>query len=164
MRKLKRGNLTIECALIMPVILVCILAIVWLVIFMYDKNVMYRALVHALEAADYKNSSTNNQLKKEIEERFYEDIKGQLVGVKDPVFEIKVSAGKVSAGVESRLDVAADNAILSTLGEIKISVTKKRMDGAKIISDIRRVKALYDIANNLIESENKDLSETSEGE
>ena len=80
------------------------------------------------------------------------------------MFEIKVSAGKVTAGIESRLDVAADNAVLSTLGEIKISVTKRRMDGAKIISDIRRVKALYDIANNLIESENKDLSETAEGE
>lgn len=151
--KNKKGNFTIECALIMPIILVCILAVVWLIIFLYDKNVMYRAMIHAVSAADYKNSSTNGELKKEIEERLYEDLNNQLVGVKESSVSVKVGAKKVTVTVEGKLNVPMSENILSSLSEIELKVTKKRMDAAGIIADVRRVKALYDIADKIINSD-----------
>ena len=35
-----KGSFTIECALIMPVILLCIVSIIWMMIYMYDENVV----------------------------------------------------------------------------------------------------------------------------
>ena len=153
-RKCRAGNFSIECAMVMPIILLCIIALVWLVIFLYDKNVIYRSLVHAVSAADYKNSSTNNQLKNEIEERLYEDLKGELVGVKESNAYVKVGAKKVTAGIECKLNVPMNENVLATLGELKVEITKKRMDAAGIIADVRRVKALYDIADKYINSDN----------
>ncbi len=163
LRQFRRGNFSIECAMVMPIILLCIIALVWLIIFLYDKNVMYRALVHAVSAADYKNSSTNNQLKNEIEERLYEDLKGELVGVKETNAFVYVGAQKVKAGIECTLNVPMDENVLSNLGELKVEITKKRMDAAGIIADVRRVKALMEIADKYINTDEGISEENMEG-
>ena len=149
----KNGSFTIECALIMPVILLCVISIMWLMIYMYDENVIYRSLVHAVLAADYHESDSNSELKNEIEERVYEDLKGQLVGVTDAEIFVKVGMNNVTARVEAKLALSQDLPGLSKLGEIKTEVKEKRMFGADIILDVRRIKAIYDIADKIVGSE-----------
>ena len=151
--KYKNGSFTIECALIMPVILLCFVSIMWLMIYMYDENVIYRSLVHEVLAADYHESDSNSKLKNEIEERVYEDLKGQLVGVTDAEVFVIVGKNNAAVRVEAKLGMSQDLPGLSELGEIKIEVKEKRMSGADIIMDVRRIKAFYDIANKLIENE-----------
>ena len=149
----KNGSFTIECALIMPVILLCVVSIIWLMIYMYDANVIYRSLIHAVLAADYHESDSNSELKNEIEERVYEDLKGQLVGVSDAEVFVKVGKNNVTASVEAKLAMSQNLPGLSGLGEIKTEVKEKRMSGADIILDVRRIKAVYDIANKIVGSE-----------
>lgn len=148
----KRGSFTIECALIMPVILLCIVSIMWLMIYMYDENVIYRALVHAVLAADYHESDSNSTLRDEIEERVYEDLKEQLVGVTDADVFVKVGKNKAYARVEAKLGIPQNIPGLE-LDEIKVEVEETRISGADIILDVRRIKALYDIAGKLAENE-----------
>jgi hypothetical protein len=148
----KNGSFTIECALIMPVILLSVVSIIWLMIYMYDANVIYRSLVHAVLAADYHESDSNSELKNEIEERVYEDLKGQLVGVTDAEVFVKVGKNNVTARVEAKLAMSQDLPGLSELGEIKTEVKEKRMSGADIILDVRRIKAIYDVAEKIVGS------------
>ena len=148
----KNGSFTIECALIMPVILLCVVSIMWMMIYMYDANVIYRSLVHAVLAADYHESDSNSELKNEIEERVYEDLKGQLVGVTDAEVFVKVGKNNVTARVEAELAMSQNLPGLSELGEIKTEVKEKRMSGADIILDVRRIKAIYDIAEKIVGS------------
>ena len=159
-----KGSFTIECALIMPVILLCVVSIMWLMIYMYDENVIYRSLVHAVLAADYHESDSNNELKNEIEERVYEDLKGQLVGVSDAEVIVKVGKNNVSAKVEAKLGMSMDIPGMSELGEIEVEVKGMRKFGADIILDVRRVKAVYDIAEKLAGSENDTEIPELEGE
>ena len=65
------GNLTIECAMIMPLILLVIISVVWLMIYLYDSVVIEKALVHGVMAADYRDSRTNSELMKEIEMQLF---------------------------------------------------------------------------------------------
>ena len=160
---LKNGSFTIECALIMPVILLCIVSVMWLMIYMYDENVIYRSLVHAVLAADYHESDSNNDLKNEIEERIYEDLKGQLVGADDAEVFVKVGKNNVTARVEAELGMSQSIPGLSELGEIKVEVKEKRLFGSDIILDVRRIKAVYDIANKLTVDEKNKIPEL-EGE
>ena len=160
----KKGSFTLECALIMPVILICIVSLMWLMIYMYDENVIYRALVHAVMAADYRESDTNSQLKNEIEERVYEDLKGQLVGVTDAEVFVNVGKKKVGARVEAKLGMPLDIPGLSELADIKVEVKETRMFGADIIMDVRRIKAVYDVAIKLSESEKDAENPGLEGE
>ena len=51
--KIKKGNMTIECALIMPMILTVIISLVWLTIYLYDMSVAQTALIHGLLISDY---------------------------------------------------------------------------------------------------------------
>ena len=148
----KNGSFTIECALIMPVILLCVVSIMWMMIYMYDANVIYRSLVHAVLAADYHESDSNSELKNEIEERVYEDLKGQLVGVTDAEVFVKVGKNNVTARVEAKLAMSQELPGLSELGEIKTEVKEKRMSGADIILDVRRIKAIYDMAEKIVGS------------
>ena len=159
----RNGSFTIECALIMPMILLCIVSVMWLMIYMYDENVIYRSLVHAVLAADYRESDSNSELKNEIEERVYEDLKGQLVGVSEAEVFVKVGRNSVTAKVEAKLAMSQNLPGLSELGEIKTEVKEKRMSGADIILDVRRIKAIYDIADKIVGSEkDKEEVETEE--
>ena len=99
-----KGNYTVECAMIMPIIFMCIISVLWLMIYMYNANIMYRALYHAVSAADYHNSKNNTQLKNEVEDRIYEDINGQLVGIKDGKVNVKVGKNSVTASIEGNLE------------------------------------------------------------
>ena len=153
---LKNGSFTIECALIMPIILLCIVSMMWLMIYMYDEIVIYRALVHAVLAADYHESDSNNELKEEIEERVYEELKGQLVGVSDAKVFVKVGKNKVNARVEAKLGMSQNIPGMSDLSEIKTEVKETRRFGADIILDVRRIRAIYDIADKLAGSGNDD--------
>ena len=149
MKKKAKGSFTVECALIMPIILLVIVSVIWIMIAMYDKGIMYKAAVHAILAADYHVSDNNFQLKKEIEERIYEESDGQLVGTDEPEISVNILGNKVNIKMNAALNVPSDIAGISELDNISVGVSKKRWFGADIISDVRRIKALYDLAEEL---------------
>ena len=149
MKKKAKGSFTVECALIMPIILLVIVSVIWIMIAMYDKGIMYKAAVHAILAADYHVSDNNFQLKKEIEERIYEESDGQMVGTDEPEISVNILGNKVNIKMNAALNVPSDIAGISELDNISVGVSKKRWFGADIISDVRRIKALYDLAEEL---------------
>lgn len=154
-----KGNFTVECAMIMPIILMCIISVLWLMIYMYNANIMYRALIHAVSAADYHNSKNNTQLKNEVEDRIYEDINGQLVGIKDGKVNVKVGKNSVTASIEGNLEISESLPGLSNLSKIKAEVKKTRMHGADIILSTRKIKALYDALEGMAKEGNTEEKE-----
>lgn len=158
-----RGSFTIECAMLMPMILLCIVAIMWLMIIMYDKNVMDRALVHAVLEAEHNPGMSMTKLKKEIEKRIYDDLEGQLVGVKDVKVTVRVEMTKIRATIEAEAGISDNIPFATKLNEIKSEVVERRLSGADLIMDVRRIKALYDIVKNLTDDGMEDTSEM-EGE
>jgi len=118
---------------------------------MYDKNVIFTACVHAVQAADYHLSDNNFELEKEMKGRLYEGLEGKLIGVEEPEITVKVSKKKVTAQVETKLGVPEDVMGISKLSKLEVKVEKKRIDPVESISDIRRIKAIYDLTKELVE-------------
>ncbi len=148
-RKIKdlraNANLTVECALIMPMILLVIISIIWLMIYLYDSLTVQKALVHAVLAADYRVSKSNGELMKEIEGRINEALEGQLVGCEEPKVSVKVSKYKVSAKVETKLNIPLNLPGLSRLVNLKSEIKKRRLYGADLIYDVKRIKAIAEL-------------------
>ncbi|MBQ2184019.1 MAG: hypothetical protein II399_05225, partial [Lachnospiraceae bacterium] len=71
---------------------------------------------------------------------------------------------KVGARVEAKLGMPLDIPGLSELADIKVEVKETRMFGADIILDVRRIKAVYDVAIKLSESEKDAENPGLEGE
>ncbi|MCR4649008.1 MAG: pilus assembly protein [Lachnospiraceae bacterium] len=136
------ANLTVECALIMPMILLVIISIIWLMIYLYDGLTVQKALVHAVIAADYRVSKSNGELMKEIEERINEALEGQIVGCEEPVVSVKVSKYSVSAKVETKLNIPLNLPGISKLTDLKAEIKKRRLYGADLIYDVKRIKAI----------------------
>lgn len=146
--------------MIMPIILLTIVSIVWLMIFLYDRTVMYKALVHAVMAADYAGNCSNNELKKIIEDRIDEELGEALLGVENADISVKVSKRKVSASISTTFAVPQNVPVLSELRETEMEIEKVRMSAAELISDVRRIKALYDFAKGFIDDNKETLNKT----
>ena len=158
MNNVRKANFTVECAIIMPIILSVIISVMWLMIGIYDRNIMYSALVHGVLAADYQDKQGSISLKNEIEKRIEEETDGRLFGVTDTEISVKVTNRKVIASVDTKLNVPINLPIISDFNMLSVKVSKRRMQGADLINDVRRIKALYDIINGLTEDGNEEES------
>ncbi len=153
MNRLKKANLSIECALVMPTIFLVIVFLLWLMIYLYNGCVIQKALVHGVQEADYRECDNNFELKNEVEKRIYEELKGYLVGVESPTVKVTITKNYVKASVETKLNIGSDLDILNNMSDIEVNIKKRRMHGADLINDVRRIKALYDIGKDLFDDE-----------
>ena len=151
MKRLKKANLSIECALVMPTILLVIIFLLWLMIYLYNGCVIQKALVHGVLEADYRECSNNLELRNEVEKRIYEELKGYLVGVEAPTVKVTVTRNYVKASVETKLNIGSDLKILDNMSDMEVKIRKRRMQGADLINDVRRIKTLYDIGKDLFD-------------
>ena len=55
--------------------------------------------------------------------------------------------------METKLNIGSDLDILNNMSDIEVNIKKRRMHGADLINDVRRIKALYDIGKDLFDDE-----------
>lgn len=144
MKKIKEGSYTVECALIMPIVLLVIVSLVWLLIYMYDKAAFEKNLIHALMVADYDYSASNTNLKDKIEERINESLADEIIGMKEVKVNVKVDKFSCSAEAEGVLNIPEGIPGLSKFCKLDIKISKKRTSGAETIKEARRFRKIKD--------------------
>ena len=140
----REGNFTVECALLMPVILLCIVSVLWLSINLYNVNAMHKALIHGLLASEYYPDVSNNKLKNIIEDRIREEMKGSLVGTDNVEIKVKVSKLECEASAEAVLNLPEGITGLSELRLVKVSDKIMRLEPARTVQDMKKVENIYE--------------------
>ena len=113
--RLKKANMTIECALIMPIILTVIISLIWLTIYLYDMGVAQTALIHGLLISDYSPNVTNSSLSDYVKAGIEEESAPYLVGVNDCRVSTKIKQRKCTAGIEMQMNIPEASPVISKL-------------------------------------------------
>ena len=148
--KIKKGNMTIECALIMPMILTVIISLVWLTIYLYDMSIAQTALIHGLLISDYSPNTTNSSLKEAIKAAIDEESAPYMVGVEECKVTTKVKQRKCIASMEIRMNITDSSPVLSKLMKNSMEFSSTRLSPAYVIRDTRKFKGMYDYYENLL--------------
>lgn len=141
---IKKANMTIECALIMPTILTVIISLIWLTIYLYDMSMAQKAIIHGLLISDYSPHVTNSSLKNAIEEGIEEESAPYMVGVTKCDVRVKVKQRKCIASIGLQMPALESSPVLSELMSNNMEFSSDRLSPAYVVRDTRRIKGMYD--------------------
>lgn len=155
MSKYKEGNFTIECALIMPIVMLCILSVIWMMIYMYDRIMINKALIHGVLACDYLCGESNLNIKKAVEKSINENLAGTLVAV--DTIEIKVACNDIwcKVEIEARLNVPNGLPGIDKLSLIKLKKEKIILNGGEFVRNVNRTEKYAGLLKEFINDSNK---------
>lgn len=140
MEKYKRGNFTIECALIMPLIMLSIILLLCLMIHMYDRIVINKALIHGVMACDYCREDQNYQIKKMIENRINEELSGSLVAIDRLQIGVKANDIWCEADIEASHNFPEIIPDMNTIFTIRMKKKKSILSGGEYIRNVNKLE------------------------
>ena len=144
--KTENGSITIESALIMPVVLYVIVLLVYLLLFLYNRNVCYDAALLSAKQAAYFESDTNRQIEKKMKEKCEEALLDRLVGVENLSVKISVSRFRTETEISARmcfLDAPVIKGLIP-FGEIKVKGSAERFRPVDYFRAMKKVEYLSD--------------------
>ena len=137
--KEKRGYMTLEATMIMPLIIVGIVFVIYISFYLYDASIIrqisYVAALRASQQMDYTAEQMENYAKKHLEEQ----LEKRLLAIKGREQEIKVSLGKVKIKMSATVDMPFSNFISEKLNLWKMESETEviRVNPVKIIRSVR---------------------------
>lgn len=158
--RIRNGSMTLECAMLMPIILMVIISIIWLMIFMYDRVVINRALIHGVMYCDYVRDENNFIIEKEIEKRINEQLADSIIAVNEVNVCVKVNDWWCKAEIEAQMDIPDGISWLSGISVIKMEKKKDIIYGARVIRLVNRVEKYKNLIDKL--GQEGDLSKVEE--
>ena len=104
---LQKGSMTVETALIMPVVLSVILTVILFLLYLYNRSVMNDAAILASAQVMYsEKDDLNGEIVKQIKEKCETALSDRLVGMDDLQTEISVGKLKSSVTITGKLRIA----------------------------------------------------------
>jgi Flp pilus assembly protein TadG len=94
----KNGSITLESALILPVVLYVILWVFYFMLFLYNRGICQDAAILAARQTIYCEDETNRKIERAVADKCEEALLDRLVGVKD--IKVRVSTGRFRTEVE----------------------------------------------------------------
>lgn len=144
-----KGSMTIECALLMPIIISVIISVMWLMIYMYDRIMINRALIHGILYCDYIRKENTIVIEKEIEKRINEDLNNRILATNDIKVSVKFNNMHCKVSAEARMNIPGGIEWLEKMSVIRIEQEKYILNGAAVIRDIDRAKTYLDLFNEI---------------
>ncbi len=145
MKKELKGSLTVEAALVMPVVLYTIAAIIVFLLFLYNRNVMTdAALLAARQISYYDKDSVNALLVRYAKEKCEEELCDRLIGMEDISIVVSVGRFQSTVTVKGRLTLAGTGIIGYSLPfeTIQVQGRAERFYPGDVIRAIRKGEAL----------------------
>ena len=96
-RRFLDANITVECALVMPVILSVLVLLVAFLLFLYNRNVLQDAALLGVKNATYYEDRSNREIEESVAFKSFEAVRGRLIFMEN--LRMEVSVGKVQARV-----------------------------------------------------------------
>ena len=160
--KIRKGNLTVEAALIMPVILSVIVILVSFTLFLYNRSVMTDAAILAAEQVIYyEGDETNSGMVKIVKEKCETALADRLVGMDDIHTEISVGKIQSSVVISGELKIAEYGFVPDSISfrTIRVKASCDRFRPSQFIRNVRKGKKLKE----WITERNLDLNDTNDG-
>ena len=142
--------MTIECALIMPIILTVIISLIWLTVYLYDTGIAQTAMIHGLLVSDYNPNVTNSSLCDSIKAGIEEESTPYMVGITDCSVSTKVKQRKCMATMTFKMNITDSAPVISTLTTNTMEYSHSRLSGAYVIRDTRKLKGMYDFYKSIL--------------
>ena len=140
-KKEKSAYLTIEAALVIPVILGGIVFILYVGFYLCNLVAMKQAAyIAALRGSQMKQASSA-KIKKYVEEQVDELLTGQILAKEDIEKEVKVSTGKIKVKIYTKLEILFAKLLFleEANWEIKGEAQVSRADPIEIIRGVRKI-------------------------
>ena len=146
-KQIKAGSLTVEAALVMPIIVYIILLMVIFMLYMYNRSVMEDAAILAVkQVVYYEEDKTNSEMVRIVKEKCEESLKERLIGM-DKV-TVDVSVGKMQSRVKlkGRLVIAGSGIMGYSVPfeTIEVSAKSDRLRPGQFIRTVRKGKKIKD--------------------
>ena len=149
--RFRKANMTIECALIMPIILTVIISLIWLTVYLYDTGIAQTAIIHGLLISDYSPYVSNTSLSDSIKAGIEEESSPYLVGVSDCSIKTKVKQRQCIATMTIQMNIPDSAPVISKLTTNTMEYSLTRLSGAYVIRDTRRIKGMYDFYKSILD-------------
>lgn len=92
-----QANMTVECALVMPVVLSVIVLLIMFLIYLYNRNVLQDAAFLGVKNATYYEDRSNREIEESVAFKSWEAIRGRLIFMEN--VKMDVSVGKFQVRV-----------------------------------------------------------------
>lgn len=138
-RRKNRGMMTLEAAVIVPVILVATILIFWTGVLLHDRaaarSAVSAAVLRGSERAELSNEELVS-LMKEVADSWLEE---RLVMMEEPELEVAAEYGKLSASLTGRLEVPSLPFFGSAVWDVSASAEAMRLRESQIVRTIHRI-------------------------
>ena len=142
----KKGSFTLELTILMPFIITFILIISFLVLYLYNRNVMQNAASRGVKQCFYYENETNEEIQKECEKTVLADLEQYMVGVDELEMEIAVTKYKVSVELTGTLNVPQvillENISLDTFWKYRVKAEETRLKPSELLRGSTQIKDL----------------------
>ena len=142
---LRKGSLTVEAALIMPVVLSVILTVIVFMLYLYNRSVMNDAAILASAQVMYsEKDDLNGEIVKQIKEKCEASLSDRLVGMDDLHMEISVGKLKSSVTISGKLRIAEAGFLPESLPfqTIRVNAKSERFYPVQFIRTVRKGKKI----------------------
>lgn len=139
--KMRKGSLTVETALIMPVILSVILLVVLFVLYLYNQSVMTDAAILASSRVMYcEEDETNGAIVRQVREKCIISLCDRLVGMENLHTEISVGKFQSKVTITGDLVIAGTGLLPEDLPfrTIRVSAKSERLHPGQFIRNVRK--------------------------
>ena len=156
---LRKGSMTVETALIMPVVLSVILTVILFLLYLYNRSVMNDAAILASAQVMYsEKDDLNGEIVKQIKEKCEASLSDRLIGMDDLQTEISVGKLKSSVTITGKLRIAEAGFLPESLPfqTVRVNAESERIYPAQFIRTVRKGKKIKE----WITERNKEINDT----
>ena len=156
---LRKGSMTVETALIMPVVLSVILTVILFLLYLYNRSVMNDAAILASAQVMYsEKDDLNGEIVKQIKEKCEASLSDRLIGMDDLQTEITVGKLKSSVTITGKLRIAEAGFLPESLPfqTVRVNAESERIYPAQFIRTVRKGKRIKE----WITERNKEINDT----
>ena len=142
---LRKGSMTVETALIMPVVLSVILTVILFLLYLYNRSVMNDAAILASAQVMYsEKDDLNGEIVKQIKEKCEASLSDRLIGMDDLQTEITVGKLKSSVTITGKLRIAEAGFLPESLPfqTVRVNAESERIYPAQFIRTVRKGKKI----------------------
>ncbi|MBR6093408.1 MAG: pilus assembly protein [Lachnospiraceae bacterium] len=140
----KKGSITLESALILPVVLYVILLVFCYLMFSYNKSVCRDAALLAARQTVYFENETNRKIERAAADKCTEALTDRLIGVKDIRVTVSTGRFRTEVKVNAKMWFSDTGVLLGTVpfGEIEVTEKAERFRPVGFLYTVKKTEYL----------------------
>lgn len=144
------ASITLECALIMPVILSVFTVLIAFLFYLYDMNVLRDAALLGAKTASYYERLSNREIEEAVMDKCKEALRARTVCMDSLKFDVSVGKTKVRVHMSGKMNLTAFTVVDLPMPfeHMEVEAIADRFRPSQLIRNIRKGEAVLEWLNN----------------